>query len=306
MWKIGDCASNWADLFGFSLGNSFSQERNMPMTQLELQRRQVALVKAVKANDITKVRRLLKNCREWDSVHHGIINGMILSPTCRISHHPDGELCSCCFKSGEWMSPARGAALHIAIALGSQEHDSAYEKQVEVAALEIFKKAVTVPVLEFCMPLTNGLSDDDRNKALNDALSRGHTEAAGFLIQHGAAHDQSTILSCLRDTSEESHFLYVWNLLGGTGNFSALTHDNNRNRPPVYEAMSRGYWNVLETCLGHPAFKMTTSHRSNMVPALCWAVRNQQEKLLWHMIENVPESKSLSHSAQPGHDANIQ
>ncbi|KAI9103026.1 hypothetical protein DFS34DRAFT_348777 [Phlyctochytrium arcticum] len=383
----------------------------MPVTQLEHRRRQIALARAVKANDIARVRRLLKDCREWDSVYH------------RISHHSDGELCSCCFKSEECMSPARDAALHVAIALGSRDMvnlildsgvqfspgdssesfsstavnfeqvdilrlllernigsarwptESAVrsaitkgsfrlvepfieyggviwhkaveiaiqfgkleivqaltemtplalnmavllsnaklsaahghldlvkyfvqqvrhvdETQVQVAALEVFKIAATVPILEFCMPLTKGISDDDRNIALNDAWTHGRTEAADFLVRHGATCDQSPNQSLLWHCRGESHFLYAWNLLGGTGNFSALTHDNNGQSPPVYEAIRQRFWNMIETCLSYPAFKMKKASHPLMVLTMRRAVEAKQEKLLWHMIEHVPESRSI-------------
>ncbi|KAI9103027.1 hypothetical protein DFS34DRAFT_607211 [Phlyctochytrium arcticum] len=167
------------------------------------------------------------------------------------------------------------------------------EKQVQVAALEIFKKASTVPILEFCMPLTQGLSDDDRNIALNEALVYGYTEVAGFLIHHGATYDRNKIRGYLRFTREEPHFLCLWKLLGGTSNFSILTNDDGHYGPSVYGAISRGFWNVLETCLCHPAFTIRKSHHNIMVAALRRAVKDEQEKLLWHMIENVPESRSI-------------
>ncbi|KAI9103029.1 hypothetical protein DFS34DRAFT_607214, partial [Phlyctochytrium arcticum] len=392
----------------------------MPVTQLELQRRQIALIKAVRANDNPKVRRLLKDCREWD--HVSIDTG-------RFSHR---HLCFCCFKPDEFMSPARDAAIRTAIALGFRDmvhlildaglqhspwvsgryysprvppecysstavrfeqadilrillernfisdesaEQSAIklaigtgslpliepfieygvvnqrrvveiaiglgklelvqalreksqsapdlivllrdaessaacghldlvkyfvqrirdkdENQVQAAALGVFKKASTVPILEFCMPLTQGLSGDDRNKALNDALSRGHTEAASFLIQHGATHNLTTDRFAFRFSRGESHFLYLWNLLSGFDNLDAFTNPHGQGHPVVYQAIRQGFWNVIETCLSHPAFKMKETHHNLMVSALRRAVNDQQEKLLWHMIEHVPEFRSI-------------
>ncbi|KAI9103057.1 hypothetical protein DFS34DRAFT_671110 [Phlyctochytrium arcticum] len=383
----------------------------MLVTQLELQRRQIALVKAVKANDIAKVRRLLKDCREWDSVAHGV------------GRRSESDLCFCCFKSDEFMSPVRDAALRTAIALGlrdmvilileagiqfspgglsesfcstavrfeqvdilrlllkrniisdredersanrlaiskgslpliepfiqygvvrrrraveiaiefgkleivqtlTEKSQSAIklsvllvdakssaahghlelveyfieqirrmdEKQVPNAALEVFKKAATRPILEFCMPLTNGISDDDRNAALSLALDNAHTEAADFHFRHGATQDRSAAKSHMSYSWSESVFLRRWNLLGGTGNFSVLTNDDSHDGPPVYNAIRLGFWNVLEKCLPHPAFKMRKTHHDMMVEAMRRIVKDEQEKLLWHMIENVPESRSI-------------
>ncbi|KAI9103031.1 hypothetical protein DFS34DRAFT_691589 [Phlyctochytrium arcticum] len=343
----------------------------MPVTQIELQRRQIALVKAVKANDNAKVRRLLKDCREWDNVPNGIGRPL------------DKNLCFCCFKTEEYMSPAKDAALRTAIALGSRdlvslildsglqnsprESHECYshtavrfeqadilrillernlisdewaeqsairlaiskgslpliepfieygavnqhkvveiaielgkleirqrdENQLQSAVIKIFKTAANVPILEFCMFLANGISDEDRNEAVNNAVRRGRTEASNFLIQHGATPNRHTILLYLRFTREESHFICLWNLLGGTGNLDVLTHYDGQQCPLVYDAIRQGFWNVIETCLRHPAFKMNKSHHNLMVFALRRAVNDQQENLLLHMIKNVPDSRSI-------------
>ncbi|KAI9097240.1 hypothetical protein DFS34DRAFT_620946 [Phlyctochytrium arcticum] len=382
----------------------------MPVTPLELRRRQIALIKAVKANDNAKVRRLLKDCREWDHAS---------KDTGRFSHR---HLCFCCFKSDEFMSPARDAAIRTAIALGLRdmvtliidaglqhsprlaavyysardlpecysstavrfeqaailrillernfisdekaeqlairlavskgslpliepfieygvvnqrrvveiamelgnlelvqalteksqsapdltvllpdaELSAAYghldllkyfvqqirhkdENQVQAAALGVFKRASTVPILEFCMPLTRGLSDDDRNQALNNALSNGHTEAAGFLIQRGATHIPSRHLFFFSCSWGEPHFY-----------FYAFMDPLGRGNQLVYDAIRNGFWNMIETCLRRPAFSMQKSyHHHDMVVALRCAVKDEQEKLLWHMIEHVPECRSI-------------
>ncbi|KAI9091818.1 hypothetical protein DFS34DRAFT_669508 [Phlyctochytrium arcticum] len=387
----------------------------MPMTPLELGRRQIALVRAVKANSIVKVRRFLKDCRQWDIVHH------------RTGPHSDRESCSCCFRSDKLLFPARHAALRTAIALGLRdmvnlildagvqfspggrlsesfsrtavqfdqidilrlllERNIGSAEQMEVSAVElaimkgslpltepfiehgivtrrqamemaieygkleivqamtektlpppelsvllddaqssavhghlevvkyflelirhkdkehvpwaafkVFNAATTAPILEWCMPLTDGITEHSRNKVLKRALSRGYTDAAGFLILHGATYDKIQVKRYLGICQSESHFIHLWNLLGGTANFSALTDIEDIEEDessPIYYAIQERYWNVVDTCLRYPAFKMRKAHPSEMCYALQCALMDEQEKLLWHIIENVPEARPI-------------
>ncbi|KAI9102571.1 hypothetical protein DFS34DRAFT_398922 [Phlyctochytrium arcticum] len=386
----------------------------MPVTQLEHQRRQVALVRAVKANDIPRVRRLLKDCRDWDSVYH------------RSDPHSDRYDCSCCFKSGECISPARDAALRTAIALGLRdlvnlildagiqnspggrfsqpfestavsfeqvdilrlllernifsdpdmelsavrsavkkgsfplteafieygrvtrstalkmaiksgklelvqalmevsqpaptlpvlfhnaqssaasghlelvkyflklirhEHDS--KVVLQVAARRIYQEATTLPILELCMPLIDEISDDDRSDVLLRALIHGHTNLADFLIRHGVTYDPSFVHLFWQFVNSEAHFLFLWNLLGGTSNLKELTENESHERPHIYGVIQKGFWNALEACLRNPAFKIGKARRSWMIRALNRAIEDEQDKVVWHFIENVPECRPL-------------
>ncbi|KAI9102566.1 hypothetical protein DFS34DRAFT_683566 [Phlyctochytrium arcticum] len=361
----------------------------MPVTQLEHRRRQVALVRAVKAKDIPRVRRLLKDCREWDTVYHP---------------DSDGKDCSCCFQSEECISPARDAALRTAIALGlgdmvnlildagvqfsprqyspgghfsetflstavrfeqvdilrlllernifsdprmdlsavrsavmkgsfpltevfieydrvtwskalevavesgklelvqalmemsqpapklsvlvnnaefsaarghlelvkyfleliRQKDDS--KQAVQAATRDIFAAASTVPILELCMPLINEISDDDRTEALLRAVMLGRTNLAEFLIRHGATHDQSSGCYDWGFVKSESHFLFLWNLLGGADLLGGTRNPIELTEAGTHE---RAQW------------------------ALNRAVEDEQEKVLWHFIENVPECRPI-------------
>ncbi|KAI9092834.1 hypothetical protein DFS34DRAFT_667056 [Phlyctochytrium arcticum] len=371
----------------------------MKITRQEHGRRTIALVRAVKANDIAKVRQFLKDCRwEWDSVHH------------RTGGHSDIKACSCCFKCQDVLFPAKDAALRTAIALGlgnivnlildagiqfspggcmSEAFSSTAVKleqidmlrllfernigstvnmeylageraiiqgslpltelfieygsatrgqvinlaiehgklelvqsltemplaapelsgllnevffelirqldatQVPRVALKVFEEASTRPILEFCKPFTNGMSDCDRNIIMQNTLMCQTTSVAHFLILYGAKYIQSKGADLWLYTHPESDFLYLWNLLGGTGNFNALMSETDQRIPPVYHAISHGFWEVLETCLRYPAFKMRKTHPTDMIHASNRAIKDGKEKVLWHFVKNVPESRPM-------------
>ncbi|KAI9091789.1 hypothetical protein DFS34DRAFT_596825 [Phlyctochytrium arcticum] len=157
-----------------------------------------------------------------------------------------------------------------------------HPKRFQVAVLDEFQSAPTVPMLEFLISLTNGIPDDVRNRALRRALSHAKYEISE--VKDRFTYNQS-----------QDHFLYLWKLLGGTSNFSILMHEfkDPMWSTPIYYAIERGFWDVFEICLRYPAFKLRKARSSEMIRALNRAVKDEQEKLLWHIVENIPESRPL-------------
>ncbi|KAI9088016.1 hypothetical protein DFS34DRAFT_598464 [Phlyctochytrium arcticum] len=165
----------------------------------------------------------------------------------------------------------------------------------------VFQKAGTIPVLEYCMTLCDpeSLTPEIRNAALRYAIRRDRVDVAEFHMRHGADPKRSSVVRNLERTKTEVSFLFSWNLLGGISNMRALSTDDPDCdvdpafllSTPAWNAAVRGFWGILEICLGHPEFKMGRyDHEAELVKALERAATDNQEKVFAYLVEKIPKA----------------
>ncbi|KAI9088017.1 hypothetical protein DFS34DRAFT_598465 [Phlyctochytrium arcticum] len=168
-------------------------------------------------------------------------------------------------------------------------------------AREVFQKAATIPVLEYCMTLCDpeALTPYMRRAAFIYAMRRDRVDVAEFHVRHGAIVNRFAILRHLERAKTEESFLFAWNLVGGTSNMGALSandpEDNygscHRLSTPAWNAAERGFWGVFEMCLDHPEFKMGQYYQeSELVKALERAGTDNQERVFVYLVEKIPKA----------------